>query len=76
MVTQESQEKVLPCVLEKIDRDYDVFQIDDPDDANRIYNKLAPKFREMQSAFDHLVVDFTSGTKAMTGALAILGSLY
>lgn len=76
VVTRESREKMLPLVLQQTSTNHEVCEIDDPEDINQIYNKLAPSFKEMRSEYMSLVVDYTSGTKAMTGALAILGSIY
>ena len=37
---------------------------------------LRPKFREVRGRYRNLSVDYTSGTKAMTGALTILGTIF
>ena len=76
VVSRESREKLLPLVLQQTSTNHEVCEIDDPEDINQIYNKLAPSFKEMRSEYMSLVVDYTSGTKAMTGAMAILGSIY
>ena len=76
VVSRESREKLLPLVLQQTSTNHEVCEIDDPEDINQIYNKLAPSFKEMRSEYVSLVVDYTSGTKAMTGAMAILGSIY
>lgn len=76
VVSRVSREKLLPLVLQQVSKNHEVCEIDDPEDINQIYNKLAPSFKEMRSEYTSLVVDYTSGTKAMTGAMVILGSIY
>jgi CRISPR-associated protein (TIGR02710 family) len=76
VVSKESLNTTLPEILGSIDKPYEIISIDDPDDINKIYENLSAKFRDIRKGFDHVTVDFTSGTKAMTGALTILGSFY
>jgi CRISPR-associated protein (TIGR02710 family) len=76
VVSKESLNTTLPEILGSIDKLYEIISIDDPDDINRIYENLSAKFRDIKKGFDHVTVDFTSGTKAMTGALTILGSFH
>jgi CRISPR-associated protein (TIGR02710 family) len=76
VVSKESINSTFPSVLKNIGKPYETIQIDDPDDINKIYESLSGKFMDIRRSFDHVTVDFTSGTKAMTGALTVLGSLY
>jgi hypothetical protein len=76
IVSKESLNTTLPEILGSIDKPYAIISIDDPDDINKIYEDLSARFRAIKKGFDHVTVDFTSGTKAMTGALAVLGSFY
>lgn len=75
IVTKESAEQTVPLVLSQTDVEHELICIDDPDDINAIYERLSSKFKEVEADFDHVAVDYTSGTKAMTGALIILASL-
>jgi CRISPR-associated protein (TIGR02710 family) len=76
VVSKESLNTTLPEILGSIDKPYEIISIDDPDDINKIYQVLSAKFKDIRKNFDYITVDFTSGTKAMTGALTILGSFY
>lgn len=76
VVSKESMGKTLPTILKDINMPHEVILVDAPDDINKIYHVLSAKFKDIKENFDRITVDFTSGTKAMTGALAILGSLY
>jgi hypothetical protein len=76
VVSKESLNTTLPEILGSIDKPHEIISIDNPDDINKIYEDLSAKFRDIKKGFDHFTVDFTSGTKAMTGALTILGNFY
>lgn len=76
VTSAESAKKTIPLVLPKINAEYELFQISDTDDIQKICEDLSPKFREIRDKYRFLAVDYTSGTKAMTAALAILGSIY
>jgi len=78
IVSQESRETILPLIISQIDKDkqYEIIQVRDPDDIQSCYQELFFKFKEIRERFDFVTVDYTSGTKAMTGTLVILGSLY
>ncbi len=78
VVSQESRETTLPLVICQIDKDkrYETIEVEDPDDIQSCYQQLSPEFKELKGKFDFVTVDYTSGTKAMTAALVILGSLY
>ena len=76
VATKESVDKTLPLILPNINIESEIFPIEDPDDINKIYNALSIKLKEMKGEFPNITVDFTSGTKAMTGALTILASLH
>ena len=76
VVTRESEAITLPKVLEGIDKEKEVIRLEDPDDVEKICQTLSPKFKEIRDHFLYLTVDYTSGTKAMTAALVVLGSLW
>jgi CRISPR-associated protein (TIGR02710 family) len=76
VVSKESMAKTLPTIVKDMNMPNEVILLDDPDDINKIYQVLSAKFQAVKKNFDRITVDFTSGTKAMTGALTILGSLY
>lgn len=73
----QSQKTTLPKILEKIKRkNYETVKINDPDDIQKVYETLQPIFKKFRKRFDQVAVDYTSGTKAMTGAITILGTVY
>jgi len=77
IVSKESSEKTLPLVLRKTKlKKYEAVRLENPDDIQQVYEQLRKKFKEIRSTFNNLAVDYTSGTKAMTGALAILGAIF
>ena len=77
VVSRESLENTLPLILKRMEiRNYEVIRVKDPDDIQRIYEDLRWKFREMRAKYQNLAVDYTSGTKAMTSALTILGAIF
>ena len=77
VVSKESREKTLPIILEETNlEEYETILVENPDDIQRIYEDLRQKFKEIRAAYRNLAVDYTSGTKAMTGALAILGAIF
>ncbi|WP_309492665.1 TIGR02710 family CRISPR-associated CARF protein [Candidatus Hecatella orcuttiae] len=77
IVTRESKKLTLPHILQKIGaQNYETIEIEDPDNIQNIYETLNQKFREIRQTYPILSVDYTSGTKAMTGALIILGTFH
>ncbi|MGB9622936.1 MAG: TIGR02710 family CRISPR-associated CARF protein, partial [Candidatus Bathyarchaeia archaeon] len=79
VVSRQSGEYTLPMVLEAVgfsEEEYMVFEVEDPDNVQSIYENLNGHFNTIRSKFDSVVVDYTSGTKAMTAALAMLATLY
>jgi len=77
VATKESVKDTLPRILQKASlRDYETIEVKDPDNIREIYEELRPRLLEIRSQYTSVVVDYTSGTKAMTGALVILGSLF
>ena len=77
VVSKESREKTLPLILEEADlKEYETVNLENPDDIQKVYEELRQKFIEIRNAFTSLAVDYTSGTKAMTGALTILGTIF
>ena len=77
VVTKESEEITLPAILKNIKNySYEKIKIDNPDNIQQIYETLQPKIRQIKDESSHIVIDYTSGTKAMTAALATLATLY
>jgi len=77
IVSSESEAKTLPRIFDLITpEDSEVFRISNPDNIQRIFHEIRPRIEELRSEYDYVAVDYTSGTKAMTGALAMLGVLY
>ncbi|MBC7129594.1 TIGR02710 family CRISPR-associated protein [Candidatus Bathyarchaeota archaeon] len=77
IVTQESEKSTLPLILKKIGlKPHETILIENPDNIQAIYEKLRPKISQLREKYETLVVDYTSGTKAMTAALAVLAALY
>jgi CRISPR-associated protein (TIGR02710 family) len=78
VVSSESNQIMLPRILKKAalqSATYEVIQIRNADDIQQTYQDLQEKFRQIRNSFDHVIVDYTSGTKAMTGALIAQGIL-
>jgi CRISPR-associated protein (TIGR02710 family) len=77
VATQESQQSTLPLIIEKAKpKQHEVIILEDPDNIKAIYETLQPKISQLKEKSDILAIDYTSGTKAMTAALAILAALY
>ena len=77
VVTKESEETTLPTILKNIKNySYEKIKIDNPDNIQQVYETLQPKVRKIKEESSHIVIDYTSGTKAMTAALAMLATLY
>jgi CRISPR-associated protein (TIGR02710 family) len=76
VLTAESQKKTLPRLEPKLTMPYEVILLDNPDDIEIIYTSLSPRFRDIRKEFSLLTVDYTSGTKAMTSALVLLGTRF
>ena len=77
VVTRESEEITLPIILKNIKNyAYEKIRVDNPDNIQQIYETLHPKIRQIREESDSMVIDYTSGTKAMTAALAMLATLY
>lgn len=77
IVTKESMETTLPEILPKIKPiESEIIRIEDPDNIQLIYEILRSKIKEIREQYETLAVDYTSGTKAMTAALAILATIF
>lgn len=77
VVSQESLNTTLPKIMEKTHTENcENIQIQNPDDIHKIYENLQQEFRQIKKDFDQVAIDYTSGTKAMTSALTILGTIY
>ncbi len=77
ITTKESQETTLPLILPQVKvQNYETIVIKDPDNVQDIYETLQPQIQKIKQNFSQTVIDYTSGTKAMTAALAILATIY
>lgn len=76
VVTRQSQVQTLPHVTRGVTIPYETILLDDSDDIESIYATLYPRFKEIRNEYGYLTVDYTSGTKAMTAALVLLGTLF
>lgn len=76
IATKESESVTLPYILGRINIAYETTLVENPDDIQGIYQTLYPLFGQVREEFPYLAVDYTSGTKAMTSALAILGTAF
>lgn len=77
VVSQESLDATLPKIIEKTQtKNYESIKIQNPDDIQQIYENLKQKLKQIKKNYDQVTIDYTSGTKAMTSALAVLGTIY
>lgn len=79
LATKESEEATLPLILKKIESygyDYEVVKIENPDNVQQIYEVFQPRILQMKENYEQLVVDYTSGTKAMAAAITMLATVY
>jgi CRISPR-associated protein (TIGR02710 family) len=76
ITSEESTKNTIPKILEKIrPKNYEIVKIADPDDIQLTYEALSQKLKEIRQNFDYITIDYTSGTKAMTSAMTILGTI-
>lgn len=76
IVTKESKERTLPHLSIKNDaKKIETVEITTADNIQSIYNELKPVMERLKGKYS-IHVDLTSGTKAMTTALAMLSVLY
>ncbi|WP_456487566.1 TIGR02710 family CRISPR-associated CARF protein [Candidatus Alkanophaga liquidiphilum] len=79
VTTAESERDTLPRVLREVELDnYAVKRLRDFSDIESIYEDIVSIMRELQDegfASEDIVVDYTSGTKAMSAGAAIAGAL-
>jgi len=77
VVSEESRKTTLPLILQKTELSkYETITVQNPDDIQQIFETLREKFKEIKNSYTKIAVDYTSGTKAMTSALTILGTIY
>jgi CRISPR-associated protein (TIGR02710 family) len=77
ITTKESKETTLPLILAKTkNQSHKTIKIQNPDNIQEIYETLHPHLQKIKQKFNQLVIDYTSGTKAMTAALAILATIH
>jgi CRISPR-associated protein (TIGR02710 family) len=77
VTSREGAETTVPEILQRIGSiESEVIEIEDPDNIQSIYESLKPKIKEIKGKYETLTVDYTSGTKAMTAALAILATIF
>jgi hypothetical protein len=75
-VASKESRNTLELILPKITCEHEIIELNNPDNVQRIYEELKPKFAEIKNQFNHVTVDFTSGTKAMASALSILSTVF
>ncbi len=74
LVSEQSKNEVLPLIVEDMDSEYETIDVSDINDIDKLYEKFVTIFSLLlKRGYKHkdIVVDFTSGTKAMSAALAI-----
>jgi CRISPR-associated protein (TIGR02710 family) len=77
IVSAESEKITVPKILRETKiKNYEVITVRNPDNIERIYEDLQPRFKQIRQHYTQMAVDYTSGTKAMTGALTMLGTVY
>ncbi|MCS7096103.1 MAG: TIGR02710 family CRISPR-associated CARF protein [Nitrososphaerota archaeon] len=79
IASKQSRKDTLPKIFEKAKlqkQEYEVIEIDDPDNVQSIYETVGTYLQKIRAKFDNIVVDYTSGTKAMAAALAILATVH
>ena len=77
LVTQESEKTTIPKILPKLKNiQHELIRIDNPNNVQTIYENLRCKVEEIRKNHDQLIIDYTSGTKAMTAALTILATIF
>lgn len=79
VTSRQSEENTLQIILERTgipQEKYETIRLNDPDNIQDVYETVNPYFKRIKAQFDSVVVDYTSGTKAMTAALAILATIY
>jgi len=76
VVSTQSQAKTLPRIEPNLSMAREAMLIENEDDIGAIYHCLYPRFRQIRDDYDLITVDYTSGTKAMTGALVLLGTIF
>lgn len=75
VVSKTSREQTLPAVRNYINKPFDVWELSDENNVDKCFRELCDCFKKVKMEFDYVVVDYTSGTKPMSSALAIVGSL-
>jgi CRISPR-associated protein (TIGR02710 family) len=77
VTSMEGAKTTVPEILPRIGSiESEVIEIEDPDNIQSIYESLRPRIKEIREKYETLTVDYTSGTKAMTAALAILATIF
>jgi CRISPR-associated protein (TIGR02710 family) len=76
IASKQSEDTTVSHIIDRINIDYEIILVSDADDIQGIYQTLYPLFKQVREEFSYLTVDYTSGTKAMTSALAILGTAF
>ena len=77
VTSRECVKTTVPEILPRMGSiESEVIEIENPDNIQSIYEYLKPKIKEIREKYETLAVDYTSGTKAMTAALAILATIF
>ena len=78
VVTKESRDKTLPLIKNNLGaslKSCEEHQLSDADNVSTIYKEMAALLKGLKKEYNELAVDFTSGTKAMSGGLTIAACL-
>ncbi|OYD13899.1 TIGR02710 family CRISPR-associated protein [candidate division WOR-3 bacterium JGI_Cruoil_03_44_89] len=76
LVTQESKEKTMPIITQnKIleGKKYSEIVLSDPNDVERVVEELEEVVKSLKYKPEDIVIDYTSGTKAMSAGVTIAG---
>ncbi|MEM2099085.1 MAG: TIGR02710 family CRISPR-associated CARF protein [Candidatus Bathyarchaeia archaeon] len=76
VVSPESKQIAYQVIKESAIQKHEIIHIENPDDTQKIFAALEQKFKQITQNYNNITVDYTSGTKAMAAALAILGTTY
>jgi len=76
LASGESKSKTFPMIEASVGKiPYDFLLTEDIDNIDGIFKECSDKIKELQKEGHSIVVDFTSGTKAMSAGLALAGFL-
>lgn len=73
VVTQESEEKTIPEIKKQLPdlQPYELISIKNMNNVNEVFEKVSNKVRDLRKEGHEVVIDFTSGTKAMSAGAVL-----